>query len=165
VPSWVKTFAVRRFGTNDKPALIAGTLVFVAIFAAIIGALAMRRKAVGVAGIAAFGLVGAAAANARPNVTRIAMVPSLVGAAAGIATLLVLRSIVVDSRAPPDGGSWSQVSRPPSEQPPPVASDGPFATASPSPPLATTSRCRPRCRRPRPGLPVWTWPSRASRRS
>ena len=100
VPSWVKTFAVRRFGTNDKPALIAGTLVFVAVFAAVIGALAMRRKAIGVAGIAAFGLVGAAAAHARPNVTAIAMVPSLVGAAAGIATLLVLRSIVVDTPVP-----------------------------------------------------------------
>ncbi len=52
VPPFVKTFAIETFGTNDKPALIVGTLVLLAVFAVVLGIVAIRRRWLGVAGIA-----------------------------------------------------------------------------------------------------------------
>lgn len=89
-PPWAKTFAVRRFGTNDKPALLIGTLVLLAVFAAAVGVMARRRRWIGAAGIALFGALGAAAALSRPTSTFVDVVPSVVGAAAGYAALTVL---------------------------------------------------------------------------
>ena len=67
VPVWVKEFAIRQFGTNDKPMLIAGTVVLLAVFAVVIGILAVKRLWIGVAGIALFGLMGMATAATRPD--------------------------------------------------------------------------------------------------
>ena len=65
VPGPVKTFAVAVFGTHDKQALLTGTTIVLALFAAAIGALAARRPALGLAGIGVFGVVGIAAALTR----------------------------------------------------------------------------------------------------
>ncbi len=53
-PSVREGVAVRTFGTNDKTALIVGTIVLLAMFAAVIGALAARRRVVGIIGVATF---------------------------------------------------------------------------------------------------------------
>jgi DMSO/TMAO reductase YedYZ molybdopterin-dependent catalytic subunit len=90
VPSFVKDFAIETFGTNDKPALIVGVLVLLALFAAGIGVVARRRRRVGVAAVALFGLLGAAAALTRPFARVADAVPALVGAIAGAAVLLTL---------------------------------------------------------------------------
>jgi DMSO/TMAO reductase YedYZ molybdopterin-dependent catalytic subunit len=90
VPPFVKTFAIRTFGTNDKPALIIGTFVLLAIAAALLGDIARRRLVVGLVGILAFGLVGAGAALTRPVARPIDVVPALVGAIAGMAVLELL---------------------------------------------------------------------------
>jgi DMSO/TMAO reductase YedYZ molybdopterin-dependent catalytic subunit len=87
VPSWVKTFAVRTFGTNDKPALIAGTLVMLAVFAAAMGVVARRRLTLGLAGVALFGLIGAGAALTRPAARFVDVTPSVIGGIAGMAVL------------------------------------------------------------------------------
>ena len=67
VPSWVKDWAISVFGTTDKVALIIGTLVLLVFAAAGLGILAARRRWVGDVGIAAFALVGVAAAVTRPD--------------------------------------------------------------------------------------------------
>ena len=67
-PVAVKEYAIRQFGTNDKPMLMLGTVVLLLVFALIIGFFAARHLWVGVAGIAAFGFVGMATAVTRPNV-------------------------------------------------------------------------------------------------
>ena len=67
VPSWVKDWAISVFGTTDKVALIIGTLVLLLFAAAGLGILAARRRWVGDVGIAAFALVGVAAAVTRPD--------------------------------------------------------------------------------------------------
>lgn len=90
VPEPVKAFAIRTFGEDDKIALVVGTLVLIAVYAAALGVLALRRRAVGVAGIALFGVVGAAAAVTGPAGGPLDAVPSLVGALAGIGALLAL---------------------------------------------------------------------------
>src|SRR4051794_32025968 len=50
VPVAVKEFAIRQFGTNDKPMLIAGTVALLFVFAVIIGVLATRRLWIGIVG-------------------------------------------------------------------------------------------------------------------
>lgn len=90
VPSGVKDLAIRTMGTNDKPALVGGTLVFLLLFAVAIGALSVRRLWVGVAGIAAFGAIGMAASLARPSATATAAIPSVIATLVAIAVLLLL---------------------------------------------------------------------------
>ena len=56
-PPWLKEFAIDRFGTNDKPALLIGIGALLAVYAAVIGFFALRRAfVVGVVGIALFGV-------------------------------------------------------------------------------------------------------------
>ena len=90
VPGPVKNFAVATFGTHDKTALLTGTTILLALFAAVIGALAVRDARIGLAGIGLFGLVGIVAAATRPNAGPNAVFPSLLGAAAGAGVMLAL---------------------------------------------------------------------------
>ncbi|MEO5723426.1 MAG: molybdopterin-binding oxidoreductase, partial [Ilumatobacteraceae bacterium] len=63
VPRWAKEFAIARFGSNDKTALLIGIGLMLAVYAAIVGIIAFRHRLVaGMVGIAAFGLLGAWAA-------------------------------------------------------------------------------------------------------
>jgi len=82
-PQPVKDFAISTFGVNDKTVLLVGILVILAAFAAVIGILAVRRLALGLAGLAVFACIGLAAALTRPNATAEYVIPTLVGAAAG----------------------------------------------------------------------------------
>jgi DMSO/TMAO reductase YedYZ molybdopterin-dependent catalytic subunit len=82
-PLPIKDFAISTFGADDKNALLVGILVILAAFAAVIGILAMRRLALGLAGLAVFACIGLAAALTRPNATAGYVIPTLVGAAAG----------------------------------------------------------------------------------
>jgi DMSO/TMAO reductase YedYZ molybdopterin-dependent catalytic subunit len=82
-PLPVKNFAISTFGPDDKTALLTGILVVLAAFAAVIGVLAVRRLAAGLAGLAAFAGLGLAAALTRPDATAGYAIPTLAGAAAG----------------------------------------------------------------------------------
>jgi DMSO/TMAO reductase YedYZ molybdopterin-dependent catalytic subunit len=90
VPPSVKDFAVSVFGTHDKTALIIGTVILLAAFAAAIGALSVSDLRYGYGGIALFGLVGVAAAITRTGAGVAAALPSIVGALAGAAMLSLL---------------------------------------------------------------------------
>ena len=90
VPGPVKNFAVATFGTHDKQALLIGTTVVLALFAAGVGALAVRRPPLGLAGIGVFGVIGVAAAVTRHNAGPLALFPAVFGAAAGAGTLVGL---------------------------------------------------------------------------
>ncbi|HYH24082.1 MAG TPA: hypothetical protein VD834_01935, partial [Blastococcus sp.] len=89
-PEPVKTFAIRTFGENDKIALVVGTLVVIALYALLLGLVALSNRLLGVAGIALFGLVGIVAAVTRPAGGLISGLPALLGAAAGALALLAL---------------------------------------------------------------------------
>jgi DMSO/TMAO reductase YedYZ molybdopterin-dependent catalytic subunit len=99
-PLPVKDFAISTFGANDKNALVVGILVILAAFAAVIGILAVRRLALGLAGLAVFACIGLAAALTRPTATPAYVIPTLVGAAAGAFALtrLVRAAHGLDSR-------------------------------------------------------------------
>ncbi len=89
-PTPLKEFAIREFGTNDKPVLIGSILVVLVLLSLVTGALAVRWRAVGLAGVAVLGLVGAAAAATRPAAEPLDPFPSLLGAVVGAMALIVL---------------------------------------------------------------------------
>ena len=89
-PVPVKEFAIAHFGTHDKQALVTGIVVLLAAFAVLIGVLAARRLAYGLAALAAFAAVGVAAAVSLPAATGSDVVPTLVGVAVAAVTLVLL---------------------------------------------------------------------------
>jgi hypothetical protein len=98
-PSALKNFAVEKFGENDKNMLLLGMYVTIALLAIVIGILAWRQVAIGVAGIGMFGLFGAFVAITRPESHVTDVIPSIVGGIAGIATILwLVRSGMPNSR-------------------------------------------------------------------
>jgi hypothetical protein len=92
-PPWLKNFAVQKFGENDKNMLLLGMYVTIALIAIVIGMLAWRHAAIGVAGIGLFGLFGAFVAITRPESHATDVIPSVIGGIAGIAVLIWLISV------------------------------------------------------------------------
>jgi DMSO/TMAO reductase YedYZ molybdopterin-dependent catalytic subunit len=89
-PTWLKNFAVEQFGTNDKLALRVGMLIVIGLLGLVLGALSYRRPWIGVAGIAAFGIVGAVVAVHRPAGRALDALPPVAGAAAGALALIAM---------------------------------------------------------------------------
>ncbi|QOC90370.1 molybdopterin-dependent oxidoreductase [Micromonospora craniellae] len=110
-PEPVKRFGIAVFGTYDKIALLVGTGVLLAGFAALLGVLAVRRLVVGLAGIAAFAALGAGAALTRAGADGLDVLPPLVGALVGGVTLWAFVAGPLEL----DPWPWS----PPTEQRPP----------------------------------------------
>ena len=90
VPAVVKDLAIDVFGAADKAALIVGILVVLVLLAGLVGRVAVGRPGVAAGTVAGLGLVGVLAA--RSDGTTLSFVrdalPSVVGAAVGIAVLL-----------------------------------------------------------------------------
>jgi DMSO/TMAO reductase YedYZ molybdopterin-dependent catalytic subunit len=100
-PVPVKEFAITHFGTHDKLALVTGILVLLAGFAAVIGLLAVRRLALGLAGLGTFAAVGVAAVTSLPGTTVVDVVPTLAGAAAAaVAMFALVRAVRMVWRKP-----------------------------------------------------------------
>jgi DMSO/TMAO reductase YedYZ molybdopterin-dependent catalytic subunit len=89
-PIPVKDFAIVHFGSHDKEALVAGILVMLAGFAALIGVAALRRIGYGLAGLVVFAGLGATAALRLPGAGLLDVVPTLAGVAVAAGTLVTL---------------------------------------------------------------------------
>ncbi|MFY9926419.1 MAG: molybdopterin-dependent oxidoreductase [Streptosporangiaceae bacterium] len=89
-PPWLKNFAITEFGSDDKLVLVSGIVVVLAVFAAVIGALATRRLAYGMAGLAVFAVIGLTAAATRPDASFASLLPTLAAVAAAAAVLRFL---------------------------------------------------------------------------
>ncbi len=89
-PKWLKNYAIETLGTNDKLALRVGIITILGIAALGFGAASVRRWWIGTAGIALFGIVGAASAVHRPGESGGAAVPSVLGAIVGAFVLYKL---------------------------------------------------------------------------
>ena len=136
-PLPVKDFAISTFGANDKNALLVGILVILAAFAAVIGILAVRRLAFGLAGLGVFACIGLAAALTRPTATVEYVIPTLVGAAAGAFALtrLVRAAHGLDSRPSRSAGARAPASelKPPDLPEPAEATPATSFTFLPNP--------------------------------
>ena len=87
-PAWLKSFAIDTFGTGDKTALIVGTVLLLAAVSVLAGMLAVRRSlAGGLTIVAAFGLVGMAAAGLGGGWGWLPSAAAMVGAGASLALL------------------------------------------------------------------------------
>ena len=89
-PIPVKDFAITHFGSHDKQALVAGILVMLAGFAALIGVLAVRRIGYGLAGLAVFAGLGVTAALRLPGAGLLDVVPTLAGVTVAAGALVTL---------------------------------------------------------------------------
>ncbi|MEV7089921.1 molybdopterin-dependent oxidoreductase [Streptomyces sp. NPDC093085] len=104
-PPWLKEFAVRNFGTDDKLVLRLGILAVLALFALAVGVAALRHRRAGSAAVLVFGAVGAVAAVSRPGAGPLDALPSLVGAVAAGAVLHVLSGRLALRPPPAAGGT------------------------------------------------------------
>jgi DMSO/TMAO reductase YedYZ molybdopterin-dependent catalytic subunit len=80
VPRGVKDWAISTFATNDKLALIIGTLVVLVLLAMWLGRLAQHRLRAALVGVALIGLIGALASLDHVNASAASALPSLIGA-------------------------------------------------------------------------------------
>ena len=90
-PEWLKSFAIRTFGTADKLVLLIGIGVVLVIAAVALGIASIRRPWLGIGGLAGLGVVGAVVAMTRPTNGPVDAIPSLVGAVAGMGAYVLLR--------------------------------------------------------------------------
>jgi DMSO/TMAO reductase YedYZ molybdopterin-dependent catalytic subunit len=89
-PTPAKEFAVRTFGTSDKPILVSSIGVVLVIFGAVVGLIAWRRPRLAEVAIGLLGVAGAGAALTRGPVGD--AIPSVVAGVVGVAALRVLRT-------------------------------------------------------------------------
>jgi DMSO/TMAO reductase YedYZ molybdopterin-dependent catalytic subunit len=105
-PEWLKSFAIRTFGSNDKKVLLTGIFLALAVIALAVGALSARRRWVGYAGIAGLTLLAAEAALERPTATPSYAAPAIVaGLAAAASYAILLRSLAPRHRGPGEAAS------------------------------------------------------------
>lgn len=106
-PSWLKNFAVQKFGENDKNMLLLGMYVTIALLAMAIGVIAWRHISAGVVALALFGAFGAFVAVTRPESHPADAIPSAAGGVVGIVAIIWLVSAGVSKyRYRTDRGGW-----------------------------------------------------------
>jgi hypothetical protein len=90
IPATLKHSVMAHFGAHDRTVLLLGMYVAIGLIAMVLGCMARRNPSVGVAGIAAFGLLGAFIVITRPESRASDVIPSAIGAVAGVIALLWL---------------------------------------------------------------------------
>ncbi|MFF1904465.1 molybdopterin-dependent oxidoreductase [Kitasatospora sp. NPDC058218] len=138
-PTPLKECAVRTFGTNDKPVLLAGIYLTMALLAVLTGLLASRRPVLGAAVFALFGAVGVWAALSRPGGEPVGAAPAVAAGIVGAGAVFVLARL-------PGTATRPSALAPPATSPPattPWAGEAPEpapARPDPGPPTGVTSR-------------------------
>ncbi|RKS69323.1 DMSO/TMAO reductase YedYZ molybdopterin-dependent catalytic subunit [Motilibacter peucedani] len=89
-PRWLKEFAIRHFGENDKDVLLTGVVATVLVLSLALGALAVRHLRVAVGVVVAVGVGAALVALTRPTASGVDVLPSLAAGAVGAAGLAAL---------------------------------------------------------------------------
>jgi hypothetical protein len=87
LPATLRNHLTAHFGAHGLTVLLLGAIGFIAIG---LGLMARRNPSIGVAGIAALGLLGAFVAVSRPTSRASDVIPWVIGGAAGIMALLWL---------------------------------------------------------------------------
>src|SRR5262245_32479503 len=100
-PEWLKGWAIRTFGSNDKRVLLFGIAVVLLALAVVLGVAAIRSARPALIGLGVLGILGAAATLTRPDARPIDLLPLLAGTLAGAGTLLWLRRALVGAEHVP----------------------------------------------------------------
>ena len=86
-PTPVKEWAIKSFGTADKPILIGSVMVGVLVLAGVAGVVAARRITAGLLMIVALAGLAGVLAMVRPSASPLDLLPSLVAALVGVVAL------------------------------------------------------------------------------
>jgi DMSO/TMAO reductase YedYZ molybdopterin-dependent catalytic subunit len=89
-PGPIKEWAIQTLGSLDKLFVTVIVLVVIATIAAIAGTLETQRRPLGSAAIAAAGVLGCIAVLSRQGATALDTIPTVAGAACGVAVLRLL---------------------------------------------------------------------------
>jgi DMSO/TMAO reductase YedYZ molybdopterin-dependent catalytic subunit len=89
-PGPIKEWAIHTLGSLDKLFVAVVVLVVIATIAAIAGTLETQRRPLGSAAIAAAGVLGCIAVLSRQGATALDTIPTVAGAACGVAALRLL---------------------------------------------------------------------------
>lgn len=89
-PTPMKEWAIRQFGSADKPILVGSVMAGVLLLAAVAGIVARRRLALGTAMLVALVGIAVVAVLTRPSTEPVDLFPSLVAAVAGPLALRLL---------------------------------------------------------------------------
>ncbi|AWB93878.1 molybdopterin-dependent oxidoreductase [Aeromicrobium chenweiae] len=92
-PPFLKEFAVRQFGTADKPVLIGGVVAALALLAVVAGIVGRRRPRVAIGAVALIGAVAVVCAAIDRTTTAsraLTLVPSIVTAVVSLGALVLL---------------------------------------------------------------------------
>jgi DMSO/TMAO reductase YedYZ molybdopterin-dependent catalytic subunit len=100
-PESVKRWAISQFGTGDKHALLTGIYLVLSASAIAIGLLARRNLRYGLAGVALLGLLGSYCAVTAHAARASDVIPSLLGAVAGMYCLARLIAAATPAAAEP----------------------------------------------------------------
>jgi hypothetical protein len=90
IPAALKNSMMAHFGAHDRTVLLLGMYAAIGVIAMVLGCMARRNPSAGVAGIAAFGLLAAFIVVTRPQSRAGDVIPSAIGAVAGVMALLWL---------------------------------------------------------------------------
>ncbi len=101
-PQSVKDFAIRNFGSGDKPVLVAGIIVVLAVAAMIVGVVGRRHRSSAAAAALALGAIGAVAALTGSSVHLLDVAPSLLAGIGAAAVLMMLLNRLDEIPAPAD---------------------------------------------------------------
>ncbi|GDY32853.1 molybdopterin-binding protein [Gandjariella thermophila] len=110
-PEPVKAFAIREFGAADKTVLLAGMAVVLLALGVLAGLVSRRRALPGLLLVGGLGVVGIAAAAARPDLGALGVLPAVAAAAVGLGVFAWLHRLAT---APPAEAA------PPTEATPPA---------------------------------------------
>lgn len=92
-PPFLKEFAVKQFGTADKPILIGGVVATLALFAIIAGIIGRKKPKVAIGAVSLLGVLAIAAAAIDRTTTAsraLTLVPSVITLVVSLGALLVL---------------------------------------------------------------------------
>ncbi|MFJ9516922.1 molybdopterin-dependent oxidoreductase [Kitasatospora sp. NPDC101801] len=129
-PTPLKEFAVRNFGTDDKPVLLGGIQLTMAGLAVLAGLLAVRRRLFGAAVFVLFGGLGVWAALSRPVAGPADALPALAAGAVGAVVVAWLATRLRPARFGPATAGGRPAGHPPDQD----------ADADPEPDRAAPSR-------------------------
>ncbi|BBZ70117.1 molybdopterin-dependent oxidoreductase [Mycobacterium paraseoulense] len=108
-PGPVKEWAIQTLGSLDKLFVAVAVLVVIAAIAAIAGTLETRRRPLGSAAITAAGALGCVAVLSRQGATALDTIPTVAGAACGVAALrLLTRRFRPAAQDPGDGADHDE---------------------------------------------------------
>jgi DMSO/TMAO reductase YedYZ molybdopterin-dependent catalytic subunit/F0F1-type ATP synthase assembly protein I len=146
-PPWAKESAIALFGTNDKPALLAGIAIALVVVAALAGMLQAARPPWGRIVCLALGLAGVLAAFTRADAGMLAFLPAtLAGVVAAVAIGPLVRLLPFDieerprrMRRHPDAATADATASATGADAAPIWAAGPVDVAAPpaSTPVAT----------------------------